>query len=81
MAFKKDNNELLLFILKQLVRDQINFYRNRYTTEPDIIDIQEDEFADRVRNHIRIIINFRRFKLIPPNTSSLLRYLLLSHDV
>jgi len=49
LAFKRDNNELLLFILKQLVRDQIMFYKNRYRSEPEIIEIQEDEFADRAR--------------------------------
>jgi len=49
LAFKRDNNELLLFVLKQLVRDQIMFYRSRYRSEPDIVDIQEEEFSDRAR--------------------------------
>eukprot|EP00794_Sanderia_malayensis_P005983 gene5983-6679_t len=49
LAFKRDNNELLLFILKQLVRDQATFYRSRYKSEAEIIEIQEDEFSDRAR--------------------------------
>jgi len=49
LAFKKDNNELLMFVLKQLVRDQIMFYKNRFRSEPEIIEIQEDEFLERAR--------------------------------
>lgn len=49
LSFKKDNNELLMFVLKQLVRDQITFFKNRYRSEPDVIEIQEDEFIDRAR--------------------------------
>jgi len=49
LSFKKDNNELLVFILKQLVRDQISYYKNRYQSEPEIIEIQEDEFQERAR--------------------------------
>merc|ERR1712240_276658 len=37
LSFKKDNNELLLFVLKQLVRDQITYHKNRYRTEPSVI--------------------------------------------
>merc|ERR1712168_1417098 len=49
LSFKKDNNELLLFVLKQLVRDQITYHKNRYRTEPSIIEIGEDDFIDRAR--------------------------------
>ncbi|KAK3735313.1 hypothetical protein QZH41_018724, partial [Actinostola sp. cb2023] len=49
LAFRRDNNELLLFVLKQLVKEQISYYRSRYRTEPDVVEIQEDEFIDRAR--------------------------------
>jgi DNA replication licensing factor MCM2 len=49
LPFKKDNNELLLFVLKQLVRDQITYHKNRYRSEPSLIEIQEDDFNDRAR--------------------------------
>jgi DNA replication licensing factor MCM2 len=49
LSFKKDNNELLLFVLKQLVRDQITYHKNRYRSEPSVIEIQEDDFNDRAR--------------------------------
>ena len=48
MAYRRDNNELLLFVLKQLAKEQVTFYRSRYRSEPDVIEIQEDEFTDRV---------------------------------
>ncbi|XP_057296676.1 DNA replication licensing factor mcm2-like [Hydractinia symbiolongicarpus] len=49
LSFKRDNNELLLFVLKQLVRDQISYHKNRYRSEPEIIEILEDDFQDRAR--------------------------------
>ena len=49
LAYKRDNNELLYFLLKQLVNDQISYNRNRYGGEDqDVIEIPEDEFAERV---------------------------------
>ena len=35
-------------MLKQLAKEQVTFYRSRYRSEPDVIEIQEDEFTDRV---------------------------------
>ena len=49
LAYRRDNNELLLFVLKQLAKEQITYFRSRYRSEPDVIEIQEDEFIDRVR--------------------------------
>ena len=37
-----------MFILKQLVRDQVTFHNNRYGSAPDVIEILEEEFLDRV---------------------------------
>lgn len=51
LAYRRDNNELLLFVLKQLAKEQITFFRSRYRSEPDVIEIQEDEFTDRVSYH------------------------------
>ncbi|XP_074644668.1 DNA replication licensing factor mcm2-like isoform X2 [Tubulanus polymorphus] len=49
LAFKRDNNELLLFILKQLAQDQMSFVRNRFGTEQDVIEISEKDLADKAR--------------------------------
>ena len=48
LAYKRDNNELLLFVLNQLVKEQTTFYRSRHRTEPDVIELQEEDFVDRV---------------------------------
>jgi len=49
LAFKRDNNELLLFILKQLAQDQMSFQRNRYGVEQDVIEVSEKDLADKAR--------------------------------
>ncbi|KAK2182088.1 hypothetical protein NP493_367g01023 [Ridgeia piscesae] len=53
LAFKRDNNELLLFILKQLAQDQMTFQRNRYGSDLDVLEISEKDLADKAR-HINI---------------------------
>lgn len=49
LSFKRDNNELLMFVLKQLVRDQVSYYKNRYRSEPEVIEIEEEDFLERAR--------------------------------
>ena len=44
--FRQENNELLMFTLKQL--DQVTFHSNRDGSAPGIIEILEEEFLDRV---------------------------------
>ncbi len=48
LAYKRDNNELLLFVLRQLASDQLTFNRNRYGGEMDIIEVPEEEFVEKV---------------------------------
>ncbi|XP_075525448.1 DNA replication licensing factor Mcm2 [Dermacentor variabilis] len=47
LSFKKDNNELLLFVLKQLVQEQINFMRSRYGSEPEVVEISEKDLQEK----------------------------------
>uniref|UniRef100_A0A4W5RT82 DNA replication licensing factor MCM2 n=1 Tax=Hucho hucho TaxID=62062 RepID=A0A4W5RT82_9TELE len=49
LAFRKDNNELLLFILKQLVSEQVAYQRNRYGAQQDTIEIPEKDLVDKAR--------------------------------
>ncbi|KAK6176782.1 hypothetical protein SNE40_015016 [Patella caerulea] len=49
LSFRKDNNELLLFILKQLAQDQMTFQKNRFGLEQDTIEISEKDLADKAR--------------------------------
>ena len=48
LAYKRDNNELLFFLLRQLAHEQTVYLRNRFDTEPDTVDIPETDLADRV---------------------------------
>ena len=48
LSFRRDNNELLLFILKQLVAEQSTFYRTRYGADQDVIEISDKDLADKV---------------------------------
>lgn len=48
LAYKKDNNELLLFILRQLSSDHLSFNRNRYGGDVDIVEVPEEEFVEKV---------------------------------
>jgi hypothetical protein len=48
LSFRRDNNELLLFILKQLSQDQMSFQRNKYGLDQDTIEISEKDFVDKV---------------------------------
>uniref|UniRef100_A0A8V5HGB5 DNA replication licensing factor MCM2 n=1 Tax=Melopsittacus undulatus TaxID=13146 RepID=A0A8V5HGB5_MELUD len=49
LSFKKDNNELLLFILKQLVAEQVMYQRNRYGAQQDTIEVPEKDLVDKAR--------------------------------
>ena len=48
LAYKRDNNELLLFILRQLASDQLTFNRNRYGGDLDTLEFSEEEFKEKV---------------------------------
>merc|ERR1719512_699147 len=49
LAFKRDNNELLLFVLKQLAQETTTYMRNRYGTEQEVIEVSENDLLDRAR--------------------------------
>uniref|UniRef100_A0A8C9TYW0 DNA replication licensing factor MCM2 n=1 Tax=Scleropages formosus TaxID=113540 RepID=A0A8C9TYW0_SCLFO len=49
LAFRRDNNELLLFILKQLVAEQVTYQRNRYGAQQDTIEVPEKDLVDKAR--------------------------------
>uniref|UniRef100_A0A8C3P6U4 DNA replication licensing factor MCM2 n=1 Tax=Chrysemys picta bellii TaxID=8478 RepID=A0A8C3P6U4_CHRPI len=49
LAFRRDNNELLLFILKQLVAEQVMYQRNRYGAQQDTIEVPEKDLVDKAR--------------------------------
>jgi len=50
LTFKRDNNELLLFVLRQLTQETAVYMRNRYGTEQEVIEVAESDLIDRARN-------------------------------
>jgi hypothetical protein len=48
LSFRRDNNDLLLFILKQLVAEQVTYQRNRFGAQQDTIEIPEKDLMDKV---------------------------------
>ena len=50
MTFKKDNNELLLYLLRGLANDHATYMRNRYgSSEVSLVEINEKDLADKAR--------------------------------
>merc|ERR1719158_1213738 len=49
LSYKKDNNELLLFILRGLAHETATYMRNRYGTEQEVVEINEKDLAEKAR--------------------------------
>merc|ERR1719500_47002 len=49
LAYKRDNNELLLFVLRGLAGETATYMRNRYGTEQEVVEVQERDLADKAR--------------------------------
>jgi len=49
LSFKRDNNELLFFLLRQLVHEQTTYMRSRYGPDHDVVSISEKDLLDRAR--------------------------------
>ena len=49
LAYKRDNNELLLFLLKGLAHEQLMYQKSRYQTDAEIVELSDKDLADKVR--------------------------------
>merc|ERR1712106_304780 len=49
LAYKKDNNELLLFVLRGLASETATYMRNRYGTEQEVVEVNEKDLAEKAR--------------------------------
>lgn len=51
LSYNRDHNELLLFLLKQLINDQLSYQKHKSKGMLDIdeVTIKEDDFIDRAR--------------------------------
>nr|CAB3263689.1 DNA replication licensing factor mcm2 [Phallusia mammillata] len=71
LNYKKDNNELLLFILRQLVSDYNRFQRNRYGDVQEYAQVQEKELSEKARAiNIHNLSSFFQSELFKSNRFS-----------
>ncbi|XP_042236429.1 DNA replication licensing factor mcm2-like [Homarus americanus] len=49
LSFKRDNNELLFFLLRQLVHEQTTYMHSRYGPDHDVVQVSEKDLLDRAR--------------------------------
>jgi DNA replication licensing factor MCM2 len=49
LIYKRDNNELLFFLLRQLVQEQVTYLRNRYGGPQEVVEISEKDLQERAR--------------------------------
>merc|ERR1712241_371684 len=49
LSYKRDNNELLLFILRGLANETATYMRNRYGTEQEVIEVPEKDLMEKAR--------------------------------
>jgi len=70
LTYRRDNNELLLFLLKQLVSDQMSFQKHKYGSKiEDItsVNVCEEDFIDKARQlnikNVKTFYNCELFKM------------------
>merc|ERR1719361_3186482 len=49
LSYKRDNNELLLFILRGLANETATYMRNRYGTDQEVIEVPEKDLMEKAR--------------------------------
>lgn len=70
LTYNRDNNELLLFLLKQLINDQLSYQKHKSKSGMDIdeVTIKEDDFMDRARglkiNNVKSFYDTDIFKMM-----------------
>merc|ERR1711915_1077434 len=66
LAYKKDNNELLLFVLRGLASETATYMRNRYGTEQEVVEVNEKDLAEKARQinitNLQPFFNSQMFK-------------------
>jgi len=66
LSYKRDNNELLLFILRNLASETATYMRNRYGTEQEVVEINEKDLVEKARTvsiqNLQPFFNSQMFK-------------------
>merc|ERR1711972_1022473 len=73
LSYKRDNNELLLFILRNLASETATYMRNRYGTEQDVVEISEKDLVEKARQiSIQNLQPFFNSQMSNPTTSAMI---------
>lgn len=68
LTYRKDNNELLLFIIKNMVAEQTVYLENRYRAVPDYVEINEKDFVEKANQmNIHSVFAFYECDLFKQN--------------
>jgi len=66
LSYKRDNNELLLFVLRGLATETATYMRNRYGTEQEVVEINEKDLVEKARqiniSNLQPFFNSEMFK-------------------
>lgn len=49
LSYRKDSNELLLFILKNMINEQAMYLESRFRSIPEFIEVGEKDFVEKAR--------------------------------
>lgn len=68
LTYRKDNHELLLFILKSMVNEQQRYLESRYRAVPDHVEISEKDFVEKANAmNIHSVFSFYESELFKQN--------------
>ncbi|ODM92012.1 DNA replication licensing factor mcm2 [Orchesella cincta] len=68
LTYRKDNYELLLFILKNMISEQTIYLENRYRAVPDYVEVNEKDFVEKANGMgIHSVFSFYESQLFKQN--------------
>ncbi|CAL8139298.1 unnamed protein product [Orchesella dallaii] len=68
LTYRKDNHELLLFILKNMISEQTIYLENRYRAVPDYVEVNEKDFVEKANGMgIHSVFSFYESDLFKQN--------------
>merc|ERR1719150_3665263 len=74
LSFKRDNNELLLFILRQLAQETVTYMRTRYgrgDEEQEVVEVAENDLLEKAKQiNIENLLPFYQSEIFKANNFS-----------
>ncbi|ODM98345.1 DNA replication licensing factor mcm2, partial [Orchesella cincta] len=68
LTYRKDNHELLLFILKNMISEQTIYLESRYRAAPEYVEVNEKDFVEKAKGMgIHSVFSFYESQLFKQN--------------